>query len=111
MLLVVVVAIVPNSLFCWILAGVFAVGWICIACGLGDDKPGTKERPRVRIDIPHYYDEDEYECTICGARFHSDSMVCPNCGVRFNWTETDDREFIEEEDEEDWWDELEERDG
>ena len=56
-----------------------AVFWIVIGavvlaacCG---NKKGTNTRPAggrqktLRIDHPHYYDADEYECSVCGARF------------------------------------------
>ncbi len=54
-----------------------------------------------------YYDADEYECSVCGARFQKQSMVCPRCGVRFDGTEEDDTEFDEEMMEEEDWDEEE----
>ena len=76
--------------------------------GKGNGKSVSRERPRTRIDIPHYYDADEYVCTVCGHRFDRNVMSCPHCGVRFNHTRTDDRAFIEEEDEEEWWEEMEE---
>ena len=65
----------------------------------------SSERPRIRIAHPHYIDDDEYECTICGRRFDRNQMSCPHCGVRFTEAKTDYREYEEEEDEEDYWDE------
>lgn len=50
----------------------------------------------VRIDHLHYIDADEYECSVCGAKFRKNSMSCPNCGARFRGTEEDDDEFIGE---------------
>ncbi len=66
---------------------------------------GSSERPRIRITHPHYIDDDEYECTICGRRFDRNQMSCPHCGVRFTETKTDYEEYDEEEDEEAYWDE------
>lgn len=50
----------------------------------------------VRIDHLHYIDADEYECSVCGAKFRKNSMSCPNCGTRFRGTKEDDDEFIGE---------------
>lgn len=107
-LILIVIAIVlaanGDYTFFWIFGGIAVLA--LIASVFGKSKPSApRERPRTRIDIPHYYDRDEYVCTICGHRFDSDIMTCPHCGVRFNNTETDDRAFIEEEDFEDWMDE------
>ena len=94
-----------------------AVFWIVIGavvlaacCG---NKKGTNTRPAggrqkpLRIDHPHCYDADEYECSACGARFRKQSMVCPHCGARFDGTKEDDTEFDEEMMEEEDWDEEE----
>ena len=65
------------------------------------------ERPRVRIDHPHYVAGDEYECGICGNRFYSPLAACPHCGVRFNCRQTDEDEYDDELDDEldmDEWD-------
>ena len=79
-----------------------AVFWIIIiavvlaaCCGGKGKKPASKGGP-VRIDHPHYYDEDDHECSVCGARFRGKGMVCPKCGARFSGTKEDDGEFIEE---------------
>ena len=59
----------------------------------------TGDRSRndpVRIDRMHYYDPDDHECSVCGARFVGKSMVCPKCGARFAGTKDEDDEFIEE---------------
>ena len=50
----------------------------------------------VRIDHLHYIDADEYECSVCGAKFRKNSMSCPKCGARFQETRVDDDEFIGE---------------
>ena len=55
-------------------------------------KSGAPER----IDHLHYIDADEYECSVCGAKFRKNSMSCPKCGARFRGTREDDDEFIEE---------------
>ena len=114
-LILIIIAIVliakGDYTFLWIIGGMAVVVLICSAFGKGSNKSAPRERPRTRIDIPHYIDRDEYVCTICGHRFDLDTMTCPHCGVRFNHTETDDRAFIEEEDFEDWMDEMDEEDG
>ena len=50
----------------------------------------------ARIDHPHYFDEDDHECSICGARFQGKGMMCPKCGAKFTGAKEDDGEFIEE---------------
>ncbi len=92
----------------WLSGGIVVLALLVSLFGKGDENNALHERPRIRIDIPHYYDADEYMCTICGHRFNRNVMSCPHCGVRFNRTRTDDRAYIEEEDEEDWLDEMEE---
>lgn len=94
-----------------------AVFWIVIGavvlaacCG---NKKGTntgssgRQKKILRIDHPHCYDADEYECSVCGARFRKQSMVCPRCGARFDGTKEEDTEFDEEMMEEEDWDEEE----
>ena len=68
---------------------------------------GLRERPRTRIDHPHYLTDDEYECTVCGTRFRSNADRCPHCGVIFNRTAVSEDEFVQELEEEmdmDDWD-------
>lgn len=114
-LLLIIIAIVlaanGDYTFFWIFGGIAVLALIGSLFGKGGGKPASRERPRTRIDIPHYYDADEHVCTICGHRFYSSSMSCPHCNVRFNSVKTDDRAFIAEEDEEEWWDEMEEEEG
>ena len=50
-------------------------------------------------------DPDDYECSVCHRRFRKDVMACPYCGARFAGRETDEEEFIFEEDELEAWDE------
>ena len=79
----------------WIVIGLV----ILIACAGSSQKTGKRSGSRgkpVRIDRPHYYDEDDHECSVCGARFRGKGTVCPKCGVRFSGTKEDDGEFIEE---------------
>ena len=85
----------------WIIIGAVVLA----ACFGGKKQSGQKKV--LRIDHPHYYDTDEYECSVCGARFRKSSMVCPKCGVRFEGTKEDDTEFDEEMMEEEDWDEEE----
>ena len=68
-------------------------------------KPAGTQGKAIRVDHRHYYDEDDYECSVCGTRFRDKSMVCPHCGARFESTEENDEEFMEEMLEEDDWDE------
>ena len=63
--------------------------------GSGKKSTGSREKP-TRIDHPHYFEEDEHECSVCGARFRGKSMTCPKCGAKFTGTKEDDEEFIEE---------------
>ena len=114
-LILVIIAIVlaakGDYTFFWIFGGIVALALIGSVFSKGCSGNVSPEKPRTRIDIPHYYDADEYVCTICGHRFDTDTMTCPHCGVRFNHTRTDDRAFIEEEDFEDWMDEMDEEEG
>ena len=59
----------------------------------------------TRIEHPHYIDDTDYECSVCGSRFDRASDTCPHCGAVFVHTEVDNEEYYEEEDEEDAWDE------
>ena len=114
LLIIIAIILAANGdyTFFWIFGGIAVLYIIAsIFGGSGKTSPAKGERPRTRIDVPHYYDADEYVCTICGHRFDSDMMTCPHCGVRFNNTRTDDRAFIEEEDFEDWMDEMDEEEG
>ncbi len=70
---------------------------LCSSNGRGKNgkQSGTLGRP-TRIDHLHYFDADDHECSVCGARFRGKSMTCPKCGARFTGTKEDDGEFIEE---------------
>ena len=77
----------------WIVIGV-----IVLAALAGSGKKrntGSKDKP-VRIDHPHYFEEDDHECSVCGTRFRGKGMTCPKCGAKFTGTREDDGEFIEE---------------
>lgn len=76
----------------WIVIGAV----ILAACFGGGKKNTGSGGGKVRIDHPHYYDEDDHECSACGARFRGNAMVCPRCGTRFTGTKEDEGEFIEE---------------
>ena len=88
-----------------------AVFWIILgaavlaACCGGKKQRGPEKV--LRIDHPHAFDADEYECSVCGARFRKKSKVCPRCGARFEATKEDNTEFEEEMMEEEEWDEEE----
>lgn len=86
--------------FIWILIGAVFLAVFC----RGKGNTSEKEMPH-RIDRPHYYDPDDYECSVCGTRFSRDTMVCPNCGAQFGGTVKDETEFEVEEEFEDWMDE------
>ena len=84
---------------------------ICFFCLGGKGTAGRKStgahgKP-VQIDHKHYIDDDDYECSACGARFRKGSTVCPSCGARFSGTKVDEEEFEEEMMEEEDWDEEE----
>ncbi len=87
------------STLLWIIIGAIVLA----ACCGGTRQNGQKKV--FRIDHPHYYDTDEYECSVCGARFRKSSMICPKCGARFEGTKKDETEFDEEMMEEEDWDE------
>ena len=87
----------------WILIGVVILA-ACSGAGKGVSRKGPH-----RIDRPHYIDDDDYECSVCGRRFDREQMSCPYCGSTFTDTEKDYGEFDEEEDEWDAWDEEEGR--
>lgn len=73
---------------------------------------GSFERARTRTYVPHYVEEDEYVCGICGARFDRAYSTCPHCGVIFNSAAVDEDEYDEELEDElemDDWDEEEGR--
>ena len=80
-----------------------AVFWIVIGviifCALADGgkkrNTDSKKKP-VRIDHPHYFEEDDHECSVCGTRFRGKGMTCPKCGAKFTGIREDDGEFIEE---------------
>ena len=67
----------------WIVIGLV----LLIACA-GDGKKSSSQGGPIRIDHPHYFEEDDHECSACGARFRGKGMVCPRCGIQFSGTET-----------------------
>ena len=83
------------STFIWIVVGVL------VLAALGGGKSRTTSgnsgnRQPSRIDHPHYFSEDESECSACGARFPGKEKACPRCGARFASSREDDGEFMEE---------------
>ena len=93
------------SAIIWVVIGA-AVLAACFSNKKGrtaDSADGRRET--LRIDRPHYYDADDYECSACGARFRKKSMVCPRCGARFDGSKEDETEFEEEMLEEEDWEE------
>ncbi len=91
----------------WIVIGAVVLAACCWKKKGTNTGSSGGQRKNLRIDHPHYYDVDDYECSVCGARFRKQSMVCPHCGVRFKGTQEDDTEFDEEMMEEEDWDEEE----
>ena len=110
-IIAIVLAVEGKYTLLWIAGGVFLLAAAVSPFAKKQERTVPQERPRTRIDIPHFYESDEHACTICGTWFHTNTMTCPHCGVRFNHTVTDDRAFIEEEDFEDWMDEMDEAEG
>ncbi len=99
-IIIVILAANGNYTFLYIAGGLLALSAaVSVFSGgkgnTGKEKP--KERPRTKIHRPRYYEDDEYECAICGTRFNRDANACPHCGVRFNRTETNWEEFDDEE--------------
>ena len=68
---------------------------LAVVVGSGKKDTAFKGKP-TRIDHPHYFEEDDHECSVCGTRFRGKSMICPKCGAKFSGTREDDGEFIEE---------------
>ena len=83
------------SIAVWIVIGLVILAACAAGSGKGGKRSGSRGEP-TRIDHPHYYDPDDSECSVCGARFRKKGMVCPKCGARFSGTKEDDDEFIEE---------------
>lgn len=83
------------SVIFWIAIGVI---FLLVLGGSKGNSSGKSSRSQpTRIDRPLYYDPDDHECSVCGARFTGKSvMICPRCGTRFTGTKEDDGEFIEE---------------
>ena len=86
----------------WIIIGVLAL--LLLGGGNSRKKPASRDGA-TRIDRMHYYEPDDCECSVCGARFGKKSMVCPKCGAKFSAAKEDDGEFIEELD---FWEDDEE---
>ena len=89
------------SAILWVIIGAAV---LAVCCG---GKKQSDPKKAIRIDRPHYYDMDDCECSVCGARFRKSSMICPRCGARFEEAVRDDTEFDEEMMEEEDWDEEE----
>lgn len=64
----------------WIVIGAVVLG--ALFGGKNSGKKTASGQP-FRIDHPHYIDDDDCECSRCGARFKEKVMECPRCGARF----------------------------
>ena len=84
-----------------------AIGAVILLAACSSGKKNTARKGPYRIDRPHVIDPDDYECSVCHRRFRKDQMACPYCGTQFAGRETDEDEFILEEDELEAWDEEE----
>ena len=93
--------------YLWVIGGIAVLAAIGSLFSKKSGKPAPHEKPRIRIDHPHFAEADDYECTACGRRFAGNRMSCPYCGVRFTGTKENYEEFDEEEDEWNAWDEEE----
>ena len=79
----------------WFIAGIVLLS--LLAGGKGKNKKsGTQKHDPVRIHHTHYMTDDEYECSVCKARFRNATMTCPSCGTHFSRLREDDGEFIGE---------------
>ena len=47
------------------------------------------------IKHSHFLGRDEYECSVCGARYKYKSKNCPNCDAVLSWT-MDQKEWLNE---------------
>ena len=83
------------STFLWIVIGLIALAALFGGKSKSNSSVSSKGHP-LRIDHLHYIDVDEYECSVCGARFKKKSMVCPKCGTQFAGNKEDEDQFIEE---------------
>ncbi len=72
-------------------------------------RPDSDRLSALLVRHPHYIDDPDYECSRCGKRFDEERSVCPGCGAVFTGSETDLREYEEEEDDEFDMDEEDER--
>ena len=108
-LIIIVVVLAANGDYTllWIIGAIVVLGLIATLFSGNGKKTVTRERPRIRIDHPHYVSVDESECTICGRRIPAYVSRCPNCGVRFNAARKDEEEWDEEFEEMEAWDEEE----
>ena len=83
-----------------------------LVSGKAGEKTSASGKGITQVYHPHYISDDEYECGVCGARFEKELGVCPQCGARFNRSETDEEEYddeLEDELEMDDWDEEEDK--
>lgn len=83
------------SAFFWIVIGVVFLLLLGGSKGKSVGKSDSRNQA-TRVDRMHYCDQDDYECTVCGARFQGKNMVCPKCGAKFKQTKALYDEFDEE---------------
>lgn len=78
------------SVFFWIILGVLFL--LLLGGNRSKKKPSDFRDEATRIDRMHYYDPDDHECSVCGARFQGESMVCSRYGAGFKTTKYEDDE-------------------
>ena len=75
----------------------FAIVGAILAAFLSSGKKSTVSKGKpTRIDHPHYFEEDDHECSVCGTRFRGKGMTCSKCGDKFTGTQEDEGEVVVE---------------
>ena len=72
---VILIAEGKGNIVLWI--GVIIIALCAVASVTGRHRNDTKHGEPVLICHPHYDDDTDYECSVCGARFARVSGDCP----------------------------------
>lgn len=59
-------------IFLYVIIGVIVLAACCGA------KKQSGQKKALRVNHPHYYDPDEFECTVCGAKFQKTAWFAPS---------------------------------